>query len=126
MLVHQTISLAAPSPKEQAVRWFVSDVGCIFYKCPRYVPISRKDTDMLERFFVNHVYYGTGTCRSMTEGNYGMVLDSKDIDDLADLIFYDRHPNLAGQRLSNPNSALAYEWKAIRKKIMGEIGHCVR
>lgn len=39
----------------------------------------------------------------------------KQIDDLADAIFWRRHPSLYGVKLSNQSGALAREWQQIRR-----------
>ncbi len=41
------------------------------------------------------------------------------IDDLADAVFYARHPELEGQKLADATGDLAAEWKSIRKRLEG-------
>lgn len=41
--------------------------------------------------------------------------EDKEIDDLADAIFWRRHPSLYGVKLSNQSGALAREWQQIRR-----------
>ena len=41
--------------------------------------------------------------------------EDKQIDDLADAIFWRRHPSLSGVKLSNQSGALAREWQQIRR-----------
>lgn len=42
-------------------------------------------------------------------------LEEQQLDDLADAIFWRRHPSLYGVKLSNQSGALAREWEQIRR-----------
>jgi hypothetical protein len=55
--------------------------------------------------------------------NYGTLPNTNDPKKIcnykADLIFYERYPQMLGGKISNSQSDLAREWRGIRRNIRG-------
>ncbi|MEK0189226.1 hypothetical protein WMG39_31635, partial [Microcoleus anatoxicus PTRS2] len=69
-------------------------------------------------------YRGLKSIQQLAEiSNYGTPSNTNDkvkiCDYKADLIFYERNPQMLGRKISSSQSSLANEWSGIRRNIRG-------